>query len=89
MTVTLELPADIAVLAEAEAKRRSLLLAEYVAEVVAEALTHSGQTERIAASLSLLDALDTFGGEEEQRETFEFLREAIDKDRTSARRLFN
>jgi hypothetical protein len=83
-----ELASDTAVLAQAEAKRRSMALPEYVADVVSEALTHEDGSQRISRSLALLQSLDQIGDEQEQRDTFEFLKQAIDEDRTSTRHLF-
>jgi len=72
--------------------------------LVAMEAAGSGQTDELAASLAgyesrspeeraraLIDLLQSFmeGDEEEQRETFQFLKKAIDEDRTSYRRRFS
>jgi len=88
MTITLDIPADIARLAEAEALRKSLVLHDYLLRVVAEAVSQVQDTERISRSLAPLDSLDDFEDAEEHKRTFESLREAIHQDRTSERRLF-
>jgi len=87
MTVVLELSDDLGALVETEAKRRAIDAGELVRELVASALER-GESHRTAEQLRVLDSLLEIGDDDEQRETFEYLRTAVDNDRLSERRRF-
>lgn len=85
MTVAIELTGDIEERVRVEARRRSLSVEEYLANVVTQSLEFKPDVSKARA---VLESLGEIGSEEEQKEMFEFLRQALDEDRLSERGRF-
>ena len=86
MAVSIDLPAEVEARIQEEAAKRSLPVADYLSRLVHDAVsTPNGNRER---SLKLLRSVRDLGDETEQRETFEFLKHAVDEDRLSSRKRF-
>lgn len=88
MSVTINLPPDVEARIQAEAAKQSLPVEDFIVRLVADAmppLTEAKQRER---SLSLLRSVRDLGDDAEQRETFAYLRTAVNDDRLSARERF-
>jgi hypothetical protein len=88
MTRTLDLPADVDARVQAEAARHSLPVEDYLLRLVTGAVAAHSPEDTRERSLALLDALDRIGDEQEQRETFEYLKAAVEVDRLSDRGRF-
>ena len=88
MTVTLDLPGDVQAKIEAEAARRSVPVTELLERLVADAMTPIEERERRERSIALLRSVGDIGDEAEQRETYEYLKQAVDEDRLSDRKRF-
>ena len=89
MTVTLNLPPDMEVRVQAEAAKQELQVEEYLLQLVVAGMIGSAATDQRARSLALLESVRDIGDEEEQRDTFTYLREAVDEDRLSDRKRFS
>ena len=86
MTVTLDLPPDVEIYVVKEAERQKTSVSDYITRRVSEtASIEKAERER---KVALLDQLLELGDEDEQRETFEFLKQAIDEDRLSNKKRF-
>lgn len=86
MTVTLDLPPDVEIYVVKEAERQKTSVSDYITRRVSEtASIEKAERER---KVALLDQLLEIGDEDEQRETFEFLKQAIDEDRLSNKKRF-
>ncbi|MCC6729769.1 MAG: hypothetical protein IT208_10570 [Chthonomonadales bacterium] len=88
MSVTINLPPDVEARIQAEAAKQSLPVEDFIVRLVADAmppLTKAKQRER---SLSLLRSVRDLGDDAEQRETFAYLKTAVNDDRLSARERF-
>jgi hypothetical protein len=88
MTITIDVPPDLAARLSAEAAHRG----EDVPEVVRNLVERQFAVQAIhsydpAAAIAALDSFDE-GDEEEQRETLNTLIEALDRDRPGQRRIF-
>jgi hypothetical protein len=88
MTIVLRLSDPISARVREQAARRSIDPENYVLVVVANALDQEDE-EQVSERLRLLDSLLEMGDEEEQSDTFEFLRTAVDEDRLSNRPRFS
>ena len=89
MTVTLDLPPDMEVRVQAEAAKQELRIEEYLLRLVAAGMVVDTAADQRARSLALLESVRDIGDEDEQRETFTYLREAVDQDRLSDRKRFS
>ena len=89
MTVSLTLTPEAEARVQQEAAKRSLPIEEYVAAIVMAAIPSSDEADRRTRALGAIGAVSEMGSEEEQRETFEYLAQAIDEDRMSNRKLFS
>lgn len=88
MTVTLDLPPDIETRVQEEAARRSLPVEEYLLWLVTGAMLPEEEAERRRRTLERLRSAGDIGDEEEQRETFSYLKAAVEADRLSERPRF-
>lgn len=88
MTMKLTLNNDLSAFVEEEARRRDLKPEAFVETVLAEAMSHESTMSSKARSLRLLDEVRNMGDEAEQRETFDFLKDALNEDALSNRRRF-
>lgn len=89
MTIFLDLPASLEARVQAEAERQQKTPAELVAQLVEDALPTSDDIARRKRSVALLESLSEIGDEDEQKETFAYLSEAVDTDRLSDRKCFS
>ncbi len=89
MTLSVTLPPEVEARVQQEAARRSVPVEDYVVSVVTASVPVGGEAERRARTLGAIEAVAEMGSEEEQRETFEYLAQAIDEDRLSDRKLFS
>lgn len=64
------------------------IVAEPSSESISDAEWRSRQIERNQAAIRLLESSLVEGDSDEQRETWEWLRKALDEDRLSDRKLF-
>lgn len=88
MTITIDLPPDMAARLSTEADRQGKDVPEVVRGLVEQRFT--GRPVRAydpAALTALLDSFDE-GDPEEQRTTLEYLKAAIDRDRPGQRSIF-
>ncbi len=89
MTVTLDFPPNVETYIIQEAQREKTSVSDYITRRVSETVSvESVEEEKRQRSLRLLDSLLEIGDEEEQRETFEYLKQAMDEDRLSDRKRF-
>jgi hypothetical protein len=84
MTVTLDFPPNVETFIIQEAKREKTSVADYLTRHISE--TVSAKEAERQRKIALLDQLLEIGDEEEQRETFEVLKKAINEDRFSDRK---
>ncbi|MEP6757054.1 MAG: hypothetical protein ABJA67_16225 [Chthonomonadales bacterium] len=87
MTVTLNLPPHVQARVQAEAAKYRVPVEEYLLNLVSRSIPGTEDVQR-ARSLALLASVDDLGDEDEQRETFEYLKAKIDGDRLSERNRF-
>ncbi len=85
MTITIDVPSEIASQLSAEADRQGKDVPEVVQSLVAQRFTPRPYDP--AAMIALLDSFDE-GDADEQRETLEYLMVAIDRDRPGQRSIF-
>ena len=88
MTITVDLPPQVEAKVQAEAARQQITPEAYVTRLVNTALPDEEANAKRERSLALLRSVADIGDEEEQRETFATLREAVDEDRLSDRKRF-
>ncbi|BDI31599.1 hypothetical protein CCAX7_36500 [Capsulimonas corticalis] len=88
MTVTLNLPPDMEVHIQAEAAKQEVQVEEYLLQLVVAGMIGSAAADQHARSLALLESVRDIGDAEEQRETFTYLRAAVDEERLSDRKRF-
>ena len=87
MTVTLNFLPEVETYIVKESERQRTSVSDYITRHFSETASIEEKAER-ARKVALLDQLLEIGDEEEQRETFEFLKQAIDEDRLSDRKRF-
>jgi hypothetical protein len=87
MTITLDLPPDIATRVQTEAAKQSVAVEQYLLRLVERAVPED-EAARRERSLKLLRSVADIGDAAEQRETFEYLKTAVDEDRLSERARF-
>jgi hypothetical protein len=87
MPVTLSLPPEVEARAQREAAKRSLPVETYLEDLVSSAVP-SPERDR-ERSLALLRSVRDLGDEAEQKETFAFLKKAVNEDRLSSRDRFS
>jgi hypothetical protein len=85
MTLTLELTPDLEQRLTREAEKRGLPAEEYTLELLRQ---HLPADDRRAELMVILRSWTEEGDAEEQRETGEYLIQALDEDRLSDRKLF-
>jgi hypothetical protein len=85
MTLTLELTPDLEQRLTREAEKRGLPTEEYTLELLRQ---HLPGDDRRAELMAILRSWTEEGDAEEQRETGEYLIQALDEDRLSDRKLF-
>jgi hypothetical protein len=85
MTLTLELTPDLEQRLTREAEKRGLPTEEYTLELLRQ---HLPSDDRRAELMTILRSWTEEGDAEEQRETGEYLIQALDEDRLSDRKLF-
>ena len=88
MTVTLDLPPEIEKRIQTEAARQSLGVEEYLLRLVERAVPDAEEAARRERALHLLRSVSNIGDEQEQKETFDYLKTAVDADRLSERKRF-
>jgi hypothetical protein len=88
MTVTLNLPPEIEKRVQTEAARQSLGVEEYLLRLVETAVPDEEEAARRERALHLLRSVSNIGDEQEQKETFDYLKAAVDADRLSERKRF-
>lgn len=94
MTVTLDLPPHDEESLRQRATQEGLEIGDYLLSVVrrdADEARRRSLTERNQAAIALLDKFantDEYGTAEEQRETLEHLRDALDANRPGQRSIF-
>lgn len=98
MTVMLELKPETEALAKAQADAQGVPMEDYLNVILEEDLTarrnaeiRRRNIERNAPAIALLDKFlktDEYGTAEEQRETLEYLKKAVDEDRSGQRSVF-
>lgn len=88
MTITIDVPPEIASQLSAEADRQGKDVPEVVQSLVEQRF--KGRPVRSYDPAAFIAALDSFeeGDEKEQRETLEYLKVAIDRDRPGQRSIF-
>ena len=89
MTVVFDLPPDGDQRAREEAACASVPFEEHLRSVVSPAVLPDAEAAKRERSLTLIDSLTEIGDAEEQKETFEYLKAAIDEDRLSYRKRFS
>jgi hypothetical protein len=88
MTITIDVPPDIARQLSAEADRQGEDVPEVVRSIVEQRFAvQNTQPYDPAAAIAALDSFDE-GDEEEQRETLNTLMKALDRDRPGQRSIF-
>lgn len=85
MTLTLDLSADLEQRLNAAAQAQGVAPSEFAVQVLDEKLSDADRRQR---AIALLKSWREQGNAEQQRETMEFLIQALDEDRTSDRKLF-
>ena len=85
MTITLDLTPEEEARLRHEAAKQGLPADSLILNAVRTLLPSTQNEEAIRA----LEAVYDEGDEEEQRETWQYLRRALDEDRTSHRKLFS
>jgi len=101
VTITLDLSPEVGERAQAQAARRQVPLSDYLARIVADGVAENEhvaqngtdgvdpvEAARRERSLTLLGTLDQIGDEQEQQETFAYLKAAVNQDRLSDRDRF-
>ena len=88
MTITLNLAPNIEKRVQTEAARQSLAVEDYLLQLVESTVPDEAAIARRDQMLILLRSVATIGDEEEQRETFEYLKAAVNEDRLSDRKRF-
>lgn len=98
MTVTLDLPSELEQHLTQEAQKNGVPLSDYLQSLVQNTIEHrpGAASARVPrpnreAMLALLDDLantDKYGTAEEQRQSLEYLRKAIDADRPGQHSIF-
>ncbi len=88
MTITIDVPPDMAARLSTEADRQGKDVPEVVRGLVEQRF--AGRPVRTYDPVAFIAALDSFeaGDEKEQRETLEYLKMAIDRDRPGQRSIF-
>jgi hypothetical protein len=85
MTLTLNLPPDVAERLRQAADRRGLPADVYASQLLAE---HLPPQDRRAEAVALLQSWIDAGDADEQKETGDYLIRVLDEDRLSDRKLF-
>ena len=88
MTLTVDISPQVEARVQKEAARHKLSPEAYVAQLVTGALPEDDEAQRREQALALLRSVGDLGDEAEQRETFDYLRQAVDEDRLSERERF-
>ena len=88
MAVTLNLPPNIEKRVQTEAARQSLEVEDYLLRLVVNSVPDEAAIARREQALTLLRSVAAIGDEEEQKETFEYLKAAVNEDRLSKRKRF-
>lgn len=98
MTVTLDLSPEVSDRAQSQAARQQVPLQDYLARIVADVVSENedapsasldpAEATRRERPLALLGTLDQIGDEQEQQETFTYLKTAVNADRLSERDRF-
>lgn len=85
MTISIKLTPELELRLKLEAERRRVSEEQCAAEVLKE---HLPSEDRRAEAIALLQSWIDEGDEQDQRETGDFLIQALDEDRLSNRKLF-
>jgi hypothetical protein len=85
MTLTLSLPSDLEQRLTAEADRQNVAPAEWVVRLLEKHLPPNGRGQEL---VSLIQSWIDDDDEEEQKQTGDYLIQALDEDRLSERKLY-
>ena len=88
MTITLNLAPNIEKRVQAEAARQLLEVEDYLLRLVESTVPDDAAIAGRDQMLTLLRSVAAIGDEKEQRETFEYLKAAVNEDRLSNRKRF-